>query len=201
VGCRESGVFRTLRIAIQPDVKIAAEPARKSLSEWSTIRKPASIGFPTPCQSPYLSNPSISCVLAEVLARAGHTYQASAPGQPPVSRSGRLDSHIVVRPFKNGEGVAIRETTFYALFLARGAHGGGRNTQDHRNILLAGETDARGRVLRGRNRLKASAISCTRVLLPRPSLELALGQGEALIEGRVKDAIMQGLKFKLWSPK
>jgi len=126
----------------------------------------------------------------------GHTYQASAPGQPPVSRTGRLDSHIVVRPFKNGEGVAIRETTFYALFLAKGAHGGGGNTQDRRNILLAGETDARGRVLRGRNRLKASAISRTRVLLPRPSLELALEQREASIEARVKEAIMQGLKFK-----
>ena len=52
-------------MSTQTDEKIEAGSARKSLSDWPTIRKPASIGFPTPSQPPYLSNPDVSSVLAE----------------------------------------------------------------------------------------------------------------------------------------
>lgn len=61
----------------------------------------------------------------------GGSYTASAPGESPVSITGTLARSIKVKPFKSGEGVSVRETAFYALFLAKGAKGKGRR------ILLA----------------------------------------------------------------
>ena len=54
--------------------------------------------------------------------KPGH-YTASVPGQAPVSVTGTLANSIKVRPFKSGEGVAIRDAAFYALFLQAGAKG------------------------------------------------------------------------------
>ena len=130
----------------------------------------------------------------------GARYQASAPGQPPVDISGALSKSIKVRPFKSGEGVAVRDNAFYAKFLEFGAKGGGGNTRDRSNILLAGEIGRGGRVLRGQNRMKAGAISKTRVLAPRPFLTAALDQRRASITTRIEAAIIEGMKFQRAKP-
>ena len=139
----------------------------------------------------------------------GGRRKASAPGQPPASQTGALASSIKVRVFKSGEGVAIRDVARsgpnhdgapYALFLEKGAKRGGGNTRDKANILLAGEVGRRGRILRSKNRLKAGAISQTRVLQPRPFLSVALASREASIAERVADSINQGIKFTRQKP-
>lgn len=107
-------------------------------------------------------------------------YTASAPGQPPTSVTGTLAGSIVVRPFKSGEGVAVRETAFYALFLSAGARGG----------VGSGRGGVRGK------RNKRGGVAGSRVLAPRPSLTLALEQREASIASRVRTSIADGLKFK-----
>lgn len=132
-------------------------------------------------------------------AGSGRLYRgrrSSAPGEPPVSLSGTLARSIKVTPYKSGEGVSIRDTAFYALFLQAGARGGGGDTKNRGNILPAGQIGRRGRILRGKNRLKASAVSKTRVLLPRPFLTTALLSREASIAQRVAAAINQGVKFQ-----
>ena len=52
-------------------------------------------------------------------------YYASAPGQPPVSVTGTLRGSLKVYPYESGNGFAVRERAFYALFLEAGARGGG----------------------------------------------------------------------------
>lgn len=134
---------------------------------------------------------------------SGRLYRgrrASAPGQPPVSSSGLLSRSIRVRVFKSGEGVAIRDTAFYALFLQSGATGGGGNSRSQANILPAGQRGRGGRILRGKNRMKAGAVSKSRVLLPRPFLTVALQQREASIAQRVAASINQGMKFVRQKP-
>lgn len=105
-------------------------------------------------------------------------YRASAPGQPPASVTSTLVRDIVVRPFVSGEGVAIRDTAFYALFLEGGAHGGGRMTRA-------------GRPVRGK-----SGIGQTRELEPRPFLSAALEQRETSIAARIAESVNSGLKFQ-----
>jgi hypothetical protein len=100
--------------------------------------------------------------------KPGH-YTASAPGQSPVSVTGTLARSIKVRPFRSGEGVAVRDAAFYALFLEKGARGGGR---------------------------KGSKAGRERVLLPRPFLTAALEQREASIAQRIKDSIVNDIEFK-----
>jgi hypothetical protein len=126
--------------------------------------------------------------------RRGH--RASAPGQPPASLSGKLAASIRVRMFKNGEGVSIRATEFYAKMLETGARSGGGNTRKKANILLAGETNWRGRVLRSQNRMKTGAINQARVLAPRPFMTVALAAREGSIAARVKESIDSGMKFQ-----
>lgn len=104
-------------------------------------------------------------------------YQASAAGQPPVKVTGTLAKSLKVVPFKSGDGVAVRENIFYALFLAAGAKGGGRRGSG-------------GKKVRGKR-----GIGQSRVLDPRPSLSAALADREASIASRVQDAVRQGLKF------
>lgn len=123
----------------------------------------------------------------------GARYQASAPGQPPVSISGVLAKSIKVRPFKSGEGVAVRDAAFYAKFLEIGAKGGGGNARGS-NILPAGVGG------RSQNRMKASAISKSRVLAPRPFLSAALDQRRASITTRIEAAIAEGVKFQRVKP-
>jgi hypothetical protein len=115
----------------------------------------------------------------------GLSYQASAPGQAPVSRTGRLDGDIVVRPFKSGEGVAVREKQFYALFLEAGAQGG----------IGSGKRGVKGKRNPRRGRVRVGTVG-VRILLPRPALPVALAQREASIAARVKAAIETGVKFR-----
>ncbi len=117
----------------------------------------------------------------------GGRYTASAPGQPPVSRTGEMVGSIVVLPFRSGEGVAIRERAFYSLFLAKGAHGGGGNTTSAANMHVAKS---------GKRRMNPSAINKSRILLPRPSLERALEERAPTIGPRLKEALLSGLRFK-----
>jgi hypothetical protein len=102
-------------------------------------------------------------------------YTASAPGQPPTSITGRLAKSIKVYPFKSGEGVAIRDTQFYALFLEEGAKGGGGKK---------------------RNRNRRGKPSSVRQLLSRPFLTAALQEREASIGRRIYSAVVQDIAFK-----
>lgn len=104
----------------------------------------------------------------------GGPYRASAAGQAPVSVTGTLARSIKVRPFRNGEGVAIRDTAFYALFLEAGAKGGGR---------------IKGKV--------GKAKSATpRVLDKRPFLTTALARKQDSIPARLRTAVETGVAFK-----
>lgn len=107
-------------------------------------------------------------------------YRASAPGEPPAKVTGNLVNSFVVRPFRSGDGVVVRDTAFYALFLERGARGGG----------LAGPRGAK--VRRGRRRFLTAT---TRVLLPRPFLTAALDQRAPSIGPRIVRAVEQDIKF------
>lgn len=107
-------------------------------------------------------------------------YTASSPGQAPVSVTGTLLKSIKVRPFKSGEGVAILEGVFYALFLSAGARGG----------IGSGKAGVKGR------RNKKRLIFGTRVLLPRPSLETALKQRQAGLESRIVTAATAGIRMQ-----
>jgi len=136
-------------------------------------------------------------VRARALIRSGSRKHPSAPGEPPRSVSGKLARSIRARVWQDGEGVTIRASEFYALFLSRGAKGGGGDTHNPANILLAGQINARGRVLRGQNRMKRGAISKKRILLPRPFLGPALDQAIANgLADRVRVAVLSGLKFQ-----
>ncbi len=129
--------------------------------------------------------------------RGGYTpgrYTASTPGSSPARVTGNLERKIKVLPFKSGDGVAVRDTAFYALFLQAGAKGGGGN-RSAGNLLPAGGK-FRGGKIRGAARLKASAISKTRVLVPRPFLTSALQARESSIAGRIQAAVVDGVEFK-----
>ena len=143
---------------------------------------------------------------AEVAARAralirakaaGGKVRASVPGEPPVSRTGVLARSFKVRPWRNGEGVTVRDAVYYALFLEAGSQGGGGASRGAGNILFAGERNARGRVLRRHNRLKRTAVSITRMQAPRPFLTRALDEVASQSLGeRVVGALVAGIEFK-----
>lgn len=119
-----------------------------------------------------------------VYYRNGRRYTASAPGQAPVKVSGALAAGIKVRPFKSGTGVAIRETEFYGVMLEGGAKGGG------------GGKGARNKAGRGDKRGRRSMPTTTRVMLPRPFLSTAIKMREASLGERIRDAIVNDIKFK-----
>ena len=64
-------------------------------------------------------------------------YRASAPGDPPVQVSGSLRKSVRVYPFPDGNGFAVRERQFYALFLETGAQGGGNSGEARRRVARA----------------------------------------------------------------
>ncbi len=123
------------------------------------------------------------------LIRSGSRKHPSAPGEPPRSVSGKLARSIRARGWKDGEGVTIRASEFYALFLSRGAKGGGGDTSKESNFVSAASI--------GPRRMKRNAISKKSILLPRPFLEPALNQAIANgLADRVRVAVMSGLKFQ-----
>lgn len=95
-------------------------------------------------------------------------HVASLPGAAPNSQTGTLARSIKVRPFRSGEGVAVRESAFYALFLAAGARGGG------------GVKGARN---------KRGGVAGVRDLAPRPSLTTALAQNKPRIDALIRAAV------------
>lgn len=121
-------------------------------------------------------------------------HRASAPGEPPTLLSGKLARSIVVRVFKSGEGVAIRAREFYALFLEKGAKGGG--------AVRGGASytvKSRVRKLQGAGPLRQTASSkrrSQRILEPRPFLDAALAEKAPSIGPRIRDAIVNGIEFK-----
>jgi hypothetical protein len=115
-------------------------------------------------------------------------HQASLPGQPPASWSGNLAGSIRARPFKNGDGVLIRDTAFYDLFLEAGAKGVGSRRRKARSgnrnrRLLGGVNSPVPQGGRG-------------VLAPRPALSAALAERSASIGPRVQQAVMKDMKFQ-----
>lgn len=115
-------------------------------------------------------------------------FTASAPGQAPHSVTGTLARSIKVRPYKSGEGVAIRDSMFYGLFLEAGAKGGGGNAHNARNVSMIDSKT-------GRARLKKRAIGTTRVLAPRPFLSAALAARTAQVQARIQAAVDGDIKF------
>jgi hypothetical protein len=73
---------------------------------------------------------------ARAMIRAGSRKHPSQPGEPPRSVSGKLARSIRARPWKDGEGVTIRASEFYALFLSLGAKGGGGDTYNRANMVM-----------------------------------------------------------------
>ena len=106
----------------------------------------------------------------------GGTYQASAPGQSPVSRTGVLAASIKIKPSRSGEAVTVRDTAFYALMLEAGAKGGQGS----------GKAGVKGK------RNKRGNVSSPRILEPRPFLSVAAAQRETSIADRVRAAVVDG---------
>ena len=119
-------------------------------------------------------------------------YRASAAGQPPALITGTLKKSIRVRPFKSGEGVAVRTNKFYALFLEDGAKGGGRK----------GARPVGPPVFRHGKRVRGgrAGTKTGRVLEPRPFLTAALTQREASLSARIEAAVLQDVAFKRIKP-
>ena len=120
-------------------------------------------------------------------------HKASAPGEAPTLLTGKLARSIVVRVFKSGEGVAIRSKQFYALFLEKGARGGGGVPG------VSYTLKSRIKKARSGGKLRQTASSkrrSTRVLEPRPFLDAALQEKAADIGPRIREAIIKGIEFR-----
>lgn len=112
-------------------------------------------------------------------------YQASAPGDPPVQVSGSLKKSVRVYPYKTGDGFAVRERQFYALFLEVGARAGGNP---------GGRQSAASRAQARRHR--ARGVFTARVLQPRPHLDRIMKAEAANLDRRVRKALDDGLTWK-----
>jgi hypothetical protein len=113
--------------------------------------------------------------------RAGR-YRASAPGAAPVSVSGTLAGSLVARPYKSGEGFAVRARAFYGLFQESGARGGG---------------NPHGRAgVHQRTRQRRRRAFQTRILLPRPFLSQVMSIEAPNLDKRVRLALDQGMTWK-----
>lgn len=110
-------------------------------------------------------------------------YRASAPGKPPVRRSGALRRSLKVYTYKSGDGFSVREREFYSLFLMAGGRGGGRQ---------------KGGAAKRRHRrgMKQAPFKGQRVLLPRPHLDLVMKREAPEIDRRIRRALLEGLKWK-----
>lgn len=108
-------------------------------------------------------------------------YRASAPGDPPVRVTGTLANSLKTFVYKSGEGFAVRERIFYALWLESGASGGGKP----------------GRKWRAANRRKAArGVFTQRILLPRPALDKVMQREAPELDRRIGAAVQTGLTWK-----
>ena len=72
--------------------------------------------------------------VARAMIRQGDRSRPSRPGDPPNQKFGKLARSIKARAWRDGEGVSIRASEYYALFLSLGAKGGGGNTAEAGNF-------------------------------------------------------------------
>lgn len=114
--------------------------------------------------------------------RGAKTYTASAPGEPPVLVSGTLKGSMKSYVFKDGDGFAVRQRAFYALFLETGARGG--------------RAGSRAGIARARRQRRKQAPTSVRVLEPRPSLDVVMNREEKNVETRLRKAIDQGMTWR-----
>jgi len=112
--------------------------------------------------------------------RPGLGYRASAPGAPPVRVTGTLRGSLKTYVYPSGEGFAVRERKFYALFLEAGAQGGGPG-------------GGPGGATRGAG---GSRRQSDRVLKPRPSLDAVMARAAADLDARVGRAMIDGMTWK-----
>jgi len=112
----------------------------------------------------------------------GGKYQASAPGQPPASRSGVLRRSGKVFVFRSGTGFAVRYggAGWYSNVLEHGARGG------------AGSRHGKASALRGTRKAPVGSRS----MEARPFLSEAWEEQGRSIESRVQDAIIRGIEFR-----
>ena len=82
---------------------------------------------------------------ARAIIRSGTRKGPSKPGEPPHSVSGKLARSIRARAWKDGEGVTVRASEFYALFLSLGAKGGGGDTNNKASMVMERITSRHGR--------------------------------------------------------
>lgn len=120
------------------------------------------------------------------LMRGRHT--ASLPGQPPANWTGALAGSIGVRPIRKPDvdGVVIRDTIFYALFLEAGAHGG----------IASGRGGRKGKRNPKRWQQRGFKPVGSRVLLPRPFLSTARDRRQDALAARVKAAVIEDVEFR-----
>jgi hypothetical protein len=115
-------------------------------------------------------------------------YRASAPGQPPVRVSGTLRQSMKTFLYPSGEGFAVRQRAFYALWLETGAQGGGNPY---------GGNPSGAAKWRAQNRRKhARSVFTQRVLEPRPSLDVVLAREEKDLTRRVETALRAGITWR-----
>lgn len=74
---------------------------------------------------------------ARAMIHSGSRKAPSKPGEPPHGVSGKLARSLRARLWKDGEGVTVRASEFYALFLSLGAKGGGGDTSKPGNLVMA----------------------------------------------------------------
>lgn len=120
----------------------------------------------------------------QYVARA---YHASAPGEPPVAVSGTLRGSLRTYVYPTGEGFAVRERAFYAVFLEGGARGGGNPF---------GSRGASGGVPGRHRRHRARGKYTARVLAPRPALARVMAEQGPDLDRRVRVALAQALTWK-----
>lgn len=116
------------------------------------------------------------------------SYRASTPGDPPVRASGKLRQSLKTYVFKSGMGFAVRARQFYALFLESGAHGGGNPFGGRPAVAASWRGQHRRRRARGKY--------TTRVLEPRPFLDVVIAQEATTLDRRIGEAFRKGLTWK-----
>lgn len=99
----------------------------------------------------------------------------SSPGEPPISKTGRLANSIKVSVDTRNDKVTarIKDTMFYALFLEKGAKGGGRK----------GARNKRGKQ------------ATQRVLQPRPFMYRVIDSKRESLTQRIQEAVLNDMKF------
>ena len=121
----------------------------------------------------------------------GRNRRVSTPGQPPVSRTGLLASSIKVRASRGGMSVSVIDTAayraaYYALFLEKGAKGGGGSVRGNTHLTKS-----------GKRRMNKAAVGRSRVLARHPFLSRALAEvAGAGLGDRIATAIVEGIKFQ-----